>query len=160
PTLLAATAGGRTGRGTRPGTIACQAGAVSAATTPSRKVKNSRTGGLTRASDTSAAIAVETHIAALTTASSSRRVSRMSASAPAGSANRNIGTLVATWTRETTRGSGVSVVISQPAAALYIQVPMFATTVAIHRTENVACRNGLHGDAACGTAAGGVLVSG
>jgi len=29
-------------------------------------------------------------------------------------------------------------VISQPDAALYIQVPMFATTVAIHSTVKVA----------------------
>jgi hypothetical protein len=37
---------------------------------------------------------------------------------------------------------------------------MLATTVAVHRIENVTCRNGLHGDAACGVLAGGVLVSG
>jgi hypothetical protein len=34
PTLLAATAGGRLCRGTRPGTMACHAGAVSAAAAP------------------------------------------------------------------------------------------------------------------------------
>jgi hypothetical protein len=68
--------------------------------------------------------------------------------------------LVATWTSETTWGSGVSVVISQPAAALYIQVPTFATTVAVHRIENVACWNGLHGDAPGAGAAGEVFFSG
>jgi hypothetical protein len=66
-----------------------------------------------------------------------RRLSTMSASAPAGSANKNIGRLVATWTSETINGSALRVVISQPAAALYIQVPMFEITVAIHSTVNI-----------------------
>jgi hypothetical protein len=38
------------------------------------------------------------------------------------------------------------VVISQPEAALDIQLPMFAITVAVHITVNDACRNGLHGE--------------
>ena len=61
----------------------------------------------------------------------------MSASAPAGSANRNIGRFAATCTRLTLNGSASRPVISQPVAALYIQVPMFDTTVAVHTTENV-----------------------
>jgi hypothetical protein len=51
-------------------------------------------------------------------------------------ANRNIGSVVATWTRETISGCGLRLVISQPDAALYIQVPMFAMTVAVHITAN------------------------
>ena len=70
----------------------------------------------------------------------------MSASAPAGSANRNIGRLVATWTSETISGSGSRPVISQPDAAVYIQVPMLETTVAVHSTVKVGWRNGLHAD--------------
>ena len=66
-----------------------------------------------------------------------RRRSIISASAPAGRTNRNIGSEVATCTRATTRGSGLSPVISQPAAAFCIHVPMFETTVASHRTVNV-----------------------
>ena len=66
------------------------------------------------------------------------RLSMMSASAPAGRANRNIGKVVATCTIDTMNGSGLRLVISQPAAALYIQLPMFATTVAVHSTVNVA----------------------
>jgi hypothetical protein len=46
---------------------------------------------------------------------------------------------------ETTSGCGSRLVISQPDAALYIQLPTLATTVAIHSTVNAACRNGLHG---------------
>ena len=37
-------------------------------------------------------------------------------------------------------------VISHPAAALYIQPPIFATTVAIQSAVKTECRNGLHGD--------------
>jgi hypothetical protein len=43
-------------------------------------------------------------------------------------------------------GSGLRVVISHPEAALYIQLPMFATTVAVHSTVNDVCRNGLQGE--------------
>jgi hypothetical protein len=43
-------------------------------------------------------------------------------------------------------GSGLRLVISHPDAALYIQLPMLAMTVAVHSTENVAWPNGLHGE--------------
>jgi len=56
------------------------------------------------------------------------------ASAPAGNANRNMGRLVATWTSDTVNGSSVNVVMSHAAAALYIQPPTLATTVAVQIT--------------------------
>jgi hypothetical protein len=74
------------------------------------------------------------------------RLSIMSASAPAGKANRNIGNVVATCTIDTMNGSGLSVVIRHPEAALDIQLPMLAITVAVHITVNDACRNGLQGE--------------
>jgi hypothetical protein len=43
-------------------------------------------------------------------------------------------------------------VISQPDAALYIQLPTFETTVAVHSTVKVAWRNGLQADVACSVA--------
>ena len=58
----------------------------------------------------------------------------MSAKAPAGSANRNIGSVDAACTMVTRRGLGLRPVISQPEAALYIQLPVLATTVALQRT--------------------------
>lgn len=61
------------------------------------------------------------------------RRSTTSASAPAGSANRNMGRLLATCTKETMNGSGFRFVISQADATLNIQLPMFAMTVATHR---------------------------
>jgi hypothetical protein len=58
----------------------------------------------------------------------------------------NIGKVVATWTIETMNGSGLRSVISQPDAALYIQPPMFETTVAVQITAKTECRNGLQGE--------------
>ena len=58
----------------------------------------------------------------------------MSASAPAGSASRKIGSVVAPWTSATMNGDGASEVISQPAPTSCIQVPMFETTVAVQST--------------------------
>src|SRR5208283_4738731 len=79
-----------------------------------------------------------------------RRRSTMSASAPAGIANRNMGRLLATCTRETMNGSGLRLVMSQPDATLYIQPPMFETTVAVQITANVRLRNGTNALAAVG----------
>lgn len=36
--------------------------------------------------------------------------------------------------------------MSQPELELYIQPPMFATSVAVQMTEKVLCRNGLQGE--------------
>jgi len=43
-------------------------------------------------------------------------------------------------------GSGLRLVISQPEAALNIQLPTFAITVAVQMIANVGNRNGLKGD--------------
>jgi hypothetical protein len=62
------------------------------------------------------------------------RLSKMSASAPAGIANRQIGRLLAACTSATIKGSGSRPIINQPDAALYIQPPMFETSVAVQIT--------------------------
>src|ERR1700722_16681875 len=74
----------------------------------------------------------------------SRLRSTMSAKAPAGRANKNIGKLAATWTSETIKGSRSTVVISHAAAALYIQEPILEMTVAAQITAKALLRNGLH----------------
>jgi hypothetical protein len=61
----------------------------------------------------------------------------MSTSAPAGRANRNMGRAFATWTIETTNGSGFRLSMSQPEATLYIHVPIFETTVAVQMTAKI-----------------------
>src|SRR6202035_3051766 len=78
------------------------------------------------------------------------RLSKISASAPAGSANRQIGRVLAACTSATINGSGLSVVISQPDAALYIQPPTLDTNVAVQITANTGWRNGAANEAAPG----------
>jgi hypothetical protein len=51
-----------------------------------------------------------------------------------------MGKLFATCTSETTNGLAFRLIISQPDAALYIQVPMFETTVAVQITVKAGCR--------------------
>jgi hypothetical protein len=70
----------------------------------------------------------------------------MSARTPAGRAKRNTGTVEATCTSETITGLESSVVIGHAAAAAYIPLPMFATTVAVQMTENAVWRNGVQGE--------------
>ena len=47
------------------------------------------------------------------------------------------------WTSTTIAGEGVSVVISQPAAASCIHEPMLDTSAAAHSTAKSRCRSGL-----------------
>jgi hypothetical protein len=86
------------------------------------------------------------------------RRSTISTSAPAGMANRNIGRLLTTCTRETVSGSESRLVMSQPHATLYIQPPIFDTTVATQMTVNVRWRKGAHAEAGCSDAAEGVWL--
>jgi len=58
-----------------------------------------------------------------------------------------MGKLDATWTSDTISGSVSSSVMSQDAAELYIHVPTFATTVAVHSAAYAGWRNGRSGDA-------------
>ena len=83
----------------------------------------------------------------------------MSASAPAPSASKNIGRVEATWTNDTMNGSVFRTVINQPEAALYIQVPMLETTVAVQITVNALCRNAPQGERATDAVLSPGLVS-
>ena len=134
PTLLTATALCRSSRGTSIGTIACHAGASKALPVATTNMKARRSGAVTRSSVTSVAKIDATTRMAISTPIRYRRLSTMSVMAPAVSAKRNIGRLVATCTSDTINGSVVSSVISHAAAALYIQPPVFATTVAVQTT--------------------------
>jgi hypothetical protein len=68
----------------------------------------------------------------------------MSVSAPAGSVNRNNGRLVATWTRETTKGSALRFVMNQPDAVSNIAMPTFEITLADQMTVNAEWPNAPH----------------
>ena len=128
--------------------MACHAGAVSAAPTPARKVKASNRNAVAWPYATIAAKPAVSSVNPIWAPISRRRLSMMSARAPAGRPSRNIGRLVATCTSDTISGSGSSPVISQPAAAFCIQVPMLETTVATQITVNAVCLNGLQEEVA------------
>ena len=112
PTLLAATAAGRSSRGTSDGTIDCQGGAVIALAAPITNINTSSVIGVTTSNVTSAANIADATAVAISTTIRKRRLSTMSASAPAGSANRNIPKLVATCTSDTINGCVVRFVIA------------------------------------------------
>src|SRR5262249_36839344 len=113
---------------------------------PVKNVNSNRLAGVARPSQTIAAKIADIRVYADSLTMRNLRMSRMSASAPAGIATRNMGSVVATCTSDTMSGSGLRLVISQPEAALYIQLPTFATTVAVQITANAGCRNGLKGE--------------
>ena len=132
PIELRAMAGCRLSRGTRLGTTACHAGAIRAAPAPIAKVNASSSAGVI--DPTAARVAIAPLVPASTrlTRSKKRRRSTRSASAPANSAKRKIGAVVAACTRATIAGDGFRVVISQPAPTSCIQVPMLEINVATH----------------------------
>src|SRR5579871_6160379 len=85
----------------------------------------------------------------------------MSANAPAGMAKRKTGSVLAACTSATQSGSGLRLVISQPAAAPYIHEPMLETTVAVHTTVNTRLRNAADNDdgVLAGVAPAGLLIN-
>jgi hypothetical protein len=89
--------------------------------------------------EASAAKIAETIVIKISKTMIKRRLSMMSASAPAGTANRNIGRAFAAWTSDTVKGVASRPVINQLEEALYIQPPMFETTVAIHSMVKIRC---------------------
>src|SRR6185437_1727556 len=146
PTLLAATAVARSSLSTSCGTIDCQAGASKAVSMLLTNINSNNVLAVTRSAETKPANITETRVTSASKVRIKRRLSMMSASAPAGSANRNIGRLAAACTRATIKGSESRLVINQPAAALYIQPPMLETTVAAHSNLKTRPRNGLQND--------------
>ena len=146
--LPSPTAAGSSSRGTVSGMRACQAGKSIALPAPMASVITSSIHGWITpviVSTPSNAVVRNHHTCAM---SRIRRRSKMSARAPAGSASRNSGSVVAAWTSETRRGEGASSVISHAAAASCIQVPMLEATSAIQRLRNSGRRSGLHAEGA------------
>jgi hypothetical protein len=142
PTLLAAIAADKSSLGTSCGTTDCQAGTVSAPAAPTRNVNSNRFPGVAQPSPTITAKIAETTVVSISTIIRNLRLSKISASAPAGIANRQIGKVSAVCTSATMKGSGLRLVMSQPEAALYIQPPTLETSVAVQITANAEWRNG------------------
>src|SRR5262249_35699264 len=95
PTPLRATAARSSSLGTSCGTMACQAGIARTVATPDRKIKVSSQFGVTQLSHTNIANRAAITTAVICTRIRRRRRSTMSANAPAGRLNRNIGRVVA-----------------------------------------------------------------
>jgi len=98
-----------------------------------------RVAGLTRSAETSAAKIAETMVIKISRTMIKRRLSMISASAPAGTANRNSGRAFAAWTRDTVKGLASRLIINQLEEALNIQPPTFETTVATHSMVKMRC---------------------
>ena len=77
---------------------------------------------------------------------SSLRRSTISASAPPGSARKNIGRLEAVWISDTISGDFESEVISHAAPTFCIQVPRLEASAAIHSARNTRRRSGAHAE--------------
>jgi hypothetical protein len=148
PMLFSAMAEGNSSADTSSGTIADHAGIVRAVPIPMAKMKLSSSQAIIMPSAVSAASAPSTIRKYTLTAIRSLRRSTMSAIAPAGNASSITGSVVAAATSATIDGEDASEVINQPAPTSFIQVPMFETSVAIHRARNSPWRSGLQGD--CG----------
>src|SRR5207237_10149565 len=84
----------------------------------------------------------ETTVVMVSTTIRNLRLSKMSGSAPAGIANRQIGRLAAAWTSAPMNGTGLSGGMSQPDAAQYIQPPTFDTRLPTQLTVRAECRDG------------------
>src|SRR5467141_3789362 len=149
PTLLAATAEVKSSLGTSSGRTDCQAGRVNAPTAPMRNVNSNKLSGVAKSRPTIAAYTTHSAVYRTSTVIRNLRLSKISASAPAGIANRNTGSVLAVCTNATTKGSGLRIVISQPDAALYIQPPTLETRVAVQITAKAGWRNAAANDADC-----------
>ena len=113
-------------------TAVCQAGPFSAVPMPSAKVRSSRPAGSRWPSIRSTASQIETSAIHSWAMISTRRRSRMSATAPATSAKISTGAWVAVWTSATMSGVPASEVMSQAAPTPWISVPRLETRLAVH----------------------------
>src|ERR1700676_3960612 len=146
PMLASAMAPGSSGRGTSSGMIACKAGLLAAAPIPSRKVKLRSDQGVIQPASVSAPRAAAASVIHPWVTSSNRRRSITSASAPAGSASKNDGRLVAACTSATSVVDVVNDVIIHEAPTFCSQVPTLDATVAIHSQRKRRCRSGLQAE--------------
>ena len=123
--LDSATACPNSSVGTRSGWMACQAGLINAAPTPSENVSPSSSAGVTRSVNVNTAkAAAHTSIQAWVDSRTARRL-KTSAMAPAGSPRSRIGRRLAVWISATRVGDVVRSPMSQAAATVWKNVPMF-----------------------------------
>ena len=152
PMLFSAIASRSSGRGTCSGVSDCSTGVASAEAMPAiSSPATSSAGVIAPACVVTPRYSAARPMTMLTPISSRRRLTT-SASAPAGSASRNSGSVAATCTSATQVALGAISVISQPAPTSRIQVPMLPTSAAVHMTAKTRCLNGAQAPA------GGALI--
>ena len=106
----------------------------------------SNSAGAIRPATVSAASATATQAWNSCTPINIRRRSRMSASAPDGSASTSMGSIAATCTIATSVSAPGSSTSSHCAPTVCIQVPIMLPTCASHNARNALMRNGAHAD--------------
>ncbi len=132
----------RSSRGTSSGTMALQAGAVSAEPMPMAKVRDQQdAGGHGVAQRQRRPVGGGEDGPDLGTDQEHPAIDDVGQGA-SGQGEQETGMMVAACTMATIRGRGASVVISQPAPVFCSQVPSQATTLASQRRRNVLLRSG------------------
>jgi hypothetical protein len=130
--------------GTTSGTIARNTGKRMAMPTPFVNTSASSTGAVSMPRYAAIARKIPVATSKYWVARNQRRRSTISASAPHGSASRNIGSVDAVCTRATSTGSPETVVISHAAATSHIHMQMLAASQAVQSIRNDRMRSGLH----------------
>src|SRR6266545_7731801 len=149
PALLSATAVGSSRRGTSSGTIACQAGALSAPPRPIRNVSVSRIAGVIKPSMVSTPSSTATASIQVCVRMTSQRRSTISAIAPAGKPTKNSGRFDIVVSSATGTGELVSDVMSQAAATPCMSEPMFEARAASQSARKTGRASGPQAELAC-----------
>src|SRR5215212_7028285 len=149
PALFSATAVGSSRRGTSSGTIACQAGALSAPPKPIRNVSESRIAGAIKPSTVRTPSSTATASIQICVKITSQRRSSISAIAPAGKPTRNSGRFDIVVSNATGTGELVSEVISQAAATPCMSEPMFDASAASQSARKTGRASGPQAELGC-----------
>ncbi len=142
PTLLSATAPGRSVLGTMSPTDACQAGPLNAVPQPMRKVKRRSSQGVISPDQAAAESTRDTASMKLCAASITRRRSKLSAIAPASSDSSMIGNVTEACTSATIPAESAMEVIIQDAPTDWMSPPKFDAMLANQTDRNTGWRSG------------------
>src|SRR5215217_4892060 len=149
PALFSATAAGSSRRGTSSGTIACQAGALSAPPSPIKNVSSNNSAGVIQPIIVSTPSSAATASIQIWVRITSQRRSSISAMAPAGRPTRNSGRFDIVVSSATGTGELVSDVISQAAATPCMSEPMFDASAASQSARKTGRASGPQAELGC-----------
>src|SRR3954470_6502298 len=147
-TFVIATAATSSRRGTRSGTVAENAGRNIASPAPSAAVKTRTTAGVAAPATVNTANTIIDTVIARLAATSSRRRSTTSATAPANNESTTPGTLIAVWISDTNAAESDSLVMTSTAPTVCAQMTICAAMNANHATRKRASRKGASAETA------------